>query len=238
MIDKRWDSVQSAVADISSGCTIMVSGFGDAGVPEALLDAILDTGVDRLTIVSNNAGSGDTGLAALFRAGRVSRVLCSYPRSRGSVWFEEAYARGEVELEVIPQGTLSERIRAAGAGIGGFFVPTGARTALTQGREVRILDGRDHVLELPLRADVALVRAHAADRWGNLTYHAAGRNYGPTMAMAADCTIAEVDRIVPIGGIDPETIVTPGIFVDRIVHVAPAVDDPAASAATDGCMRL
>jgi 3-oxoadipate CoA-transferase alpha subunit len=178
---------------------------------------VVERGPANLTLISNNSGSGDDGVAALIRAQLVDRIVCSYPRSAGSVWFERAYRAGEIELEVVAQGTLSERIRAGGAGIGGFFTPTGVGTALTEGRETRELDGREQVFERPLRADVALIKGRAADPWGNLVYHAAARNYAPTMAMAATTTVAEVDVIVAVGALDPEAIVTPGIFVDRVV---------------------
>jgi 3-oxoadipate CoA-transferase, alpha subunit len=219
VIDKRVAALADAVADIPDGATILVSGFGEVGVPYALIDALVEQGAGDLTVVANNAGAGDRGVAALLRAGRVRRVICSYPRSRGSTWFEYRYDRHEVELEVVPQGVLSERIRAAGAGIGAFYSATGAGTVLAEGKETRLLDGRTQVLEYPLPGDVALIKGRLGDRWGNLTYHATGRNYGPTMSMAAGLTIAQVEAVVELGALDPEVIITPGIFVDRVVAV-------------------
>jgi len=221
MIDKRVGSTTEAVAGITAGSTVLIGGFGDAGIPEELLAALLDSGADQLTVVTNNAGSGESGVALLLKEHRVRRIVCSYPRSSGSVWFEERYRAGEVELELVAQGTLSERMRAAGAGLGGFFTPTAAGTPLAEGREVREINGRLHVLEPPLPGDVALVKADRADRWGNLTYHAAARNFGPTMATAAALTVVQVREIVELGALDPECVVTPGIFVDRVVEVAP-----------------
>ncbi len=220
MIDKRVGSTTEAVAGITAGSTLLIGGFGDAGIPEELLAALLDSGADQLTVVTNNAGSGESGVALLLKEHRVRRIVCSYPRSSGSVWFEERYRAGEVELELVAQGTLSERMRAAGAGLGGFFTPTAAGTPLAEGREVREINGRLHVLEPPLPGDVALVKADRADRWGNLTYHAAARNFGPTMATAAALTVVQVREIVELGALDPECVVTPGIFVDRVVEVA------------------
>ncbi len=220
MIDKRVGSSTEAVAGVASGSTVLVGGFGDAGIPEELLAALLDSGADELTVVTNNAGSGQSGVALLLKEHRVRRIVCSYPRSSGSVWFEERYRAGEVELELVAQGTLSERMRAAGAGLGGFFTPTAAGTPLAAGREVREINGRLHVLEPPLPGDVALVKADRADRWGNLTYHATARNFGPTMATAAALTVVQVREIVELGALDPECVVTPGIFVDRVVEVA------------------
>jgi 3-oxoadipate CoA-transferase alpha subunit len=219
MIDKQVPDLAEAVADVPDGATVLVSGFGEVGVPVDLIDALVEQGAGDLTVVANNAGAGDRGVAALLRAGRVRRVICSYPRSRGSTWFEYRYGRQEVELEVVPQGVLSERIRAAGAGIGAFYSPTSVGTVLGEGKETRLLDGRTQVLEYPLRGDVALIKGRLGDRWGNLTYHATARNYAPTMAMAAGLTIAQVDAIVELGTLDPESIVTPGIFVDRVVAV-------------------
>ncbi len=218
-IDKIVPGVQEAVAGIRDGMTIMIGGFGFAGVPNDLIHGVLDLGVTDLTVISNNAGTGTEGLAALMGSGRVKRIICSYPRSKGSDKFDARYAAGEIELELVPQGTLSERMRAAAAGVGGFYSPTGVGTDLAAGKEVRTIDGRDYVLELPLRADVALVQAQTADRWGNLTYSKAARNFGPVMAMAADLTIVQAKHIVPLGGLDPETIVTPSVFVDRVVHI-------------------
>jgi 3-oxoadipate CoA-transferase alpha subunit len=219
-IDKIVMSLDAALEGITDGSTLMVSGFGGAGAPTTLLDELAGRGLRRLTVISNNAGSGTDGLAALLASGAVTRVVCSYPRMPGSVVFEQLYARGEIELEVCPQGTLSERIRAGGAGIGGFFTSAGADTELGQGKEHRILDGRDHIFEYPLRGDFALLRAERADRWGNLVYNKAARNFGPTMAAAAATTIVEVSSVVPLGALDPEVIVTPGIFVQRVIEVS------------------
>ncbi len=217
MIDKRFASIENALAGIRDGSVILVGGFGNAGSPIPLLEALIDQGATDLTIVSNNAGEGDFGLAALMKAGRIRKIICSYPRSSGSVIFEELYGQGKIDLEVVPQGTLSERMRAAGAGIGGFYTPTSAGTLLAKGKETREIEGKLHVLELPLKGDVALIKADLADRWGNLTYNKSARNFGPTMAMAADLTIAQVRQIVDLGEISPELVVTPGIFVDRVV---------------------
>ncbi len=220
MIDKQVKSLADAVAGISSGSTILVGGFGGAGLPEELLEALSDTGVGELTIIANNTGAGERGLAVLLRERRISKIICSYPRSKGSVWFERRYFDGEVELEVVPQGTLSERIRAAGAGIGGFYTTTGVGTDLAVGKETRTIDGREYLFETPLYGDVALIRAKRADRWGNLVYQTSGRNYGPTMAAAAKLTVAQVDDVVPLGDIDPEAVITPGVLVDRVVQVS------------------
>lgn len=213
------ESPDDAVRGVAVGSTVLIGGFGDAGFPAALVDAVLRTGAGDLTIVCNNAGSGDTGLAALLAAGQVRKVICSFPRQSDSYVFDELYRAGKVELELVPQGTLAERIRAAGAGIGGFYTRTGVGTRLAEGKEVRRLDGVDYVLERPIRGDVALVRARVADRMGNLLYRKTGRNFGPVMATAATMTIVEVTDVVPVGTIDPETVVTPGIFVDRVVVV-------------------
>lgn len=219
MIDKRVDTIDAALSGIEDGSTILVSGFGNAGSPIRLLEALIDQGAANLTIVSNNAGEGEFGLAALMKAGRVTKVICSYPRSAGSIIFEELYDQGKIELEVVPQGTLSERMRAAGAGIGGFFTPTSAGTLLGANKETREIEGKLHVFETPLKGDVALVKADAGDRWGNLTYNKSARNFGPTMAMAAKLTIAEVKTIKELGEISPEHVVTPGIFVDRVIKL-------------------
>ena len=219
MIDKRVASIEQALTGIEDGSVILVGGFGNAGSPIPLLEALIDQGATDLTIVSNNAGEGDFGLAALMRAGRINKMICSYPRSSGSVIFEELYDQGKIDLEVVPQGTLSERMRAAGAGIGGFFTPTSASTLLAEGKETREIDGKLHVLEHPLKGDVALIKADLADRWGNLTYNKSARNFGPTMAMAAELTVTQVRKIVDLGDIDPELVVTPGIFVDRVVEI-------------------
>ena len=219
MIDKRVDTIDAALSGIEDGSTILVSGFGNAGSPIRLLEALIDQGAANLTIVSNNAGEGEFGLAALMKAGRVTKVICSYPRSAGSIIFEELYDQGKIELEVVPQGTLSERMRAAGAGIGGFFTPTSAGTLLGANKETREIEGKLHVLETPLKGDVALVKADVGDRWGNLTYNKSARNFGPTMAMAAKLTIAEVKTIKELGEICAEHVVTPGIFVDRVIKL-------------------
>ena len=218
MIDKRIPSIEDALLGIRDGSVILVGGFGNAGSPIPLLEALIDQGATDLTIVSNNGGEGDFGLAALMKAGRIKKIICSYPRSSGSIIFEELYDQGKIDLEVVPQGTLSERMRAAGAGIGGFYTPTSAGTLLAKGKETREIDGKLHVLEHPLKGDVALIKADLADRWGNLTYNKSARNFGPTMAMAADLTVAQVRQIVDLGKISPELVVTPGIFVNRVVE--------------------
>lgn len=218
MIDKTIGSLAQAVADIHDGATVMIGGFGNAGMPSALIDALIAQGARALTIVNNNAGNGDTGLAALLKAGRVKKIICSFPRQTDSHVFDALYRAGEIELELTPQGNLAERIRAAGAGIGGFFTPTGYGTMLAEGKETRIINGRQYVLESPIHADFALIKAERADRWGNLVYRKTARNFGPIMAMAARCAIAQVSEIVELGGLDPEAIVTPGIFVQRVVR--------------------
>ena len=219
-INKIMNDFETAVAGVKDGSTILVSGFGGAGMPTELLNALRDQGATDLTIVSNNAGVGREGIGGLLSEGKVKKVICSYPRSGGSVIFEEMWAAGKVELEVVPQGTLSERIRAAGAGIGAFYTPTGVGTQLAEGKEVRKINGRDQVLEYPLKGDVAFVLAKAADRWGNLIYNKSARNFGPVMAPAADLTVVQVHEIVALGALDPEAIVTPSIFVDRVVKMA------------------
>jgi 3-oxoadipate CoA-transferase alpha subunit len=207
----------AAVRGIADGSTVLVGGFGPAGQPYALIDALRRTGAKDLTVVNNNAGNGTTGLAALLATGQVRKIICSFPRQTDSFVFEELYRAGRIELEVAPQGNLAERIRAAGAGIGAFYTPTGAGTMLAEGKENRVIDGREHVLEFPIHADVALIRAHTADEAGNLVYRKTGRNFGPIMATAARLTVAEVVRVVPVGALDPESVVTPSIFVDRVV---------------------
>jgi 3-oxoadipate CoA-transferase alpha subunit len=219
VLDKRVATLTAAVEGVQDGWTVLIGGFGSSGIPVELTHALLDQGATNLTVVTNNAGSGDTDVAALLRARRVRKIICSYPRSRGSTWFEQLYKAGEIELELVPQGTLSERMRTAGAGLGGFFTPTGAGTVLASGKETRIIGGRVHVFEEPLRGDLALIKADRADRWGNLTYHSAARNFGPTMATAADLTVVQVRQLVGLGDIDPECVVTPGVFVDRVVEV-------------------
>ncbi len=228
MIDKRVASVADAVAGIGDGAVVLISGFGEAGNPSELVHALIDHGAKELTVVNNNAGNGHVGLAALLENRRVRKIICSYPRSSHSEVFQSLYAAGAIELETIPQGTLAERLRAAGAGIGGFYTPTTVGTPLADGKESRVIDGREYVLEYPIRADFALVKAEVADRWGNLTYRLAARNFGPVMCMAADTTIAQVRRIGELGEIDPETVVTPGIFVDRVVAVPEPMSERAA----------
>jgi 3-oxoadipate CoA-transferase alpha subunit len=217
VINKICESLQAAVSDIKDGSTVMIGGFGNAGMPAALIDALIAQGARDLTIVNNNAGNGDTGLAALLKARQVRKVVCSFPRQADSHVFDALYRAGEIELELTPQGNLAERIRAAGAGIGGFFTPTGYGTLLAEGKETRMIDGRGYVLESPIHADFALIKALRGDRWGNLVYRKAARNFGPIMAMAAKCTIAQVNQVVELGELDPETIITPGIFVQRVV---------------------
>ena len=219
MIDKTLTDTAAAVAGIPNGATVLIGGFGRAGQPVELIDALIDSGSTDLTIVNNNAGNGDTGLAALLAKRRVRKIVCSFPRQHDSWVFDGLYRAGEIELEIVPQGNLAERIRAAGAGIGAFFSPTGVGTSLAEGRESRRIDGREYVLEYPIRADFALISALRSDRWGNLVYRQTARNFGPIMATAATTTIAQVDEIVPLGAIDPEVVVTPGIFVDRVVAV-------------------
>ncbi len=224
MIDKRVATALEAVAGVHDGATVLVGGFGESGVPTVLLEALVQQGATDLTIVANNAGTAERGIAALLRAGRVRRMISSYPRSRGSVWFEKRYAEGSIELEVVPQGTLTERIRAAGAGIPAFFTPTAVGTEMAEGKEVREFGGRPYLLEYALPGDVALIRARRADRWGNLTYHSVARNYAPTMAAAAALTIAETEEpVAELGGLGPEEIITPGIYVDRVVHTGAAL---------------
>jgi 3-oxoadipate CoA-transferase alpha subunit len=206
-----------ALAGIPDGATVLIGGFGSAGQPVELIDALRRSGARGLTVVSNNAGNGNHGLAALLATGRVSRIVCSFPRQADSWVFDGLYRAGKIELEVIPQGTLAERLRAAGAGIGAFYCPTSVGTPLAEGKEERVIDGRMQVLEFPLRGDVALIRAHVADTLGNLVYRKTARNFGPVMATAAALTIAQVDRVVSAGSLDPEAVITPGIFVDRVV---------------------
>jgi 3-oxoadipate CoA-transferase alpha subunit len=220
MIDKIVASCEAAVADVPDGATVMIGGFGTAGLPNELTEALIAQGAKGLTIVNNNAGNGDAGLAALIAAGRVRKIICSFPRQVDSHHFDREYRAGRLELELVPQGNLAERIRAAGAGIGGFFTPTGYGTELARGKETREIDGRMHVFETPIHADYALIKAERGDRWGNLTYRMTARNFGPVMAMAAKVTIATVHEVVSLGALDPEAIVTPGIFVRRVVPIA------------------
>ena len=219
MIDKTVPTPAAAVAGIHDGATVMIGGFGTAGMPSELIDALIAQGARDLTIVNNNAGNGETGLAALLKAKRVRKIICSFPRQVDSQVFDGLYRSGDIELELVPQGNLAERIRAAGAGIGAFFTPTGYGTQLAAGKETRVIDGRNYVLEYPIRADYALIKAECGDRWGNLVYRKTARNFGPIMASAAATTIAQVRKVVPLGSLDPENIVTPGIFVRRVVAI-------------------
>ncbi len=219
MIDKRVGSLADAVAGIPDGATVLCAGFGGAGLPDALCEAVVEQGARDLIVVANNAGTGKRGLAALLAAGRVRRIICSFPRSAGSVVFEELYAAGRIELELVPQGIISERMRCAAAGLGGFYSPVSVGTRLAEGKEHREIDGRIYVLEKPLKGDVALIAADRGDRWGNLTYRKSARNFNPTMAMAASLSVAQVRHIVELGELDPEMVVTPGIFIDRLVEV-------------------
>lgn len=220
MIDKSVPTPEQAIAGIHDGATIMIGGFGPAGQPTFLIDALIEQGARDLTIINNNAGNGEIGLAALLKAGRVRKMICSFPRQVDSQVFDELYRRGKVELELVPQGNLAARIQAAGAGLGAVFTPTGYGTPLAEGKETREIDGRHYVLEYPIHADFALIKAHQADRWGNLIYRKAARNFGPIMATAAKITVAEVSEIVPLGELDPENVVTPGIFVQRVFSLA------------------
>ena len=219
MINKIVVSVEAALADIKDGSTVMIGGFGGAGQPTELIDGLIAHGARDLTVVNNNAGNGQTGLAALLAAGQVRKIICSFPRQTDSQIFDGLYRAGKLELELVPQGNLAERIRAAGAGIGAFFSPTGYGTDLAKGKETREINGRMYVLEMPIHADVALVKAETGDRWGNLVYRKAARNFGPIMASAAKLTIASVHSVVELGALDPEAVVTPGIFVQRVVKV-------------------
>jgi 3-oxoadipate CoA-transferase, alpha subunit len=220
MIDKIAASIGEALAGIADGSTVMIGGFGTAGIPGELIDGLIEQGARDLTIVNNNAGNADYGLAALLKTGRVRKIICSFPRQVDSHVFDELYRSGRIELELIPQGNLAERIRAAGAGIGAFFTPTGYGTDLAKGKETREIGGKNYVLEHPIHGDVALIKAERGDRWGNLTFRKAARNFGPVMAMGAKKTVATVHEIVPLGALDPEAIVTPGIFVSKIVKIA------------------
>jgi 3-oxoadipate CoA-transferase, alpha subunit len=219
MIDKRCASAEQAVADTPDGATVMIGGFGTAGLPNELVDALIAQGARDLVVVNNNAGNGDTGLAALLAAGRVRKIICSFPRQTDSHHFDALYRAGKIELELVPQGNLAERIRAAGAGIGAFFTPSGYGTPLAEGKETRMLNGRGHVLEYPIHADLALIKAERGDRWGNLSYRMTARNFGPIMATAAKVTVASIHELVPLGGMDPEQVVTPGIYVQRLVQI-------------------
>jgi 3-oxoadipate CoA-transferase alpha subunit len=220
MINKIVASVEEALAPIQDGATVMIGGFGGAGQPAELIDGLIAQGARDLVIVNNNAGNGDTGLAALLKGGQVRKIICSFPRQADSHIFDALYRAGKLELELVPQGNLAERIRAAGAGIGAFFTPTGYGTLLAEGKETRDIAGRQYVLEYPIHADVALIKAERGDRWGNLVYRKTARNFGPIMATAAALTIASVHDIVEPGALDPETVITPGLFVQRVVKVA------------------
>ena len=225
MINKIARSIADALADVKDGSTVLIGGFGTAGIPAELIDGLIAQGAKDLTVVNNNAGNGETGLAALLMAGRVRKIICSFPRQADSQVFDALYRSGKLELELVPQGNLAERIRAAGAGIGAFFSPTGYGTELAKNtdgtpRETREINGKHYVLEMPIHGDVALVKAELGDRWGNLTYRMAARNFGPVMAMAAKKTVATVHEIVELGELDPENIVTPGIFVQQVVKIA------------------
>src|SRR5207249_19592 len=223
MVNKLFPSPEAALADIPDGSTIMIGGFGNAGMPAELIDALVAQGARELTIVNNNASNADTALAALLKAKRVRKILCSFPRQADSWHFDALYRAGEIELELVPQGTLAERIRAAGAGIGAFYTPTAYGTRLAEGKETRRIGDRDYVLEYPIHADYALIKAERADRWGNLGYRKSARNFGPIMASAASCAVVQVRETVELGALDPESIVTPGIFVKRVVRVAPSM---------------
>ena len=221
-MDKSMTSAAEAVADIKDGASVMLGGFGTAGMPDQLIDALIEQNVGDLVVINNNAGNGETGLAALIKAGRVRKIICSFPRQIDSHHFDAAYHAGKIELELVPQGNLAARIEAAGAGLGAIFTPTGYGTLLADGKETREIDGRFYVLEYPIRADFALIKAHRGDRWGNLVYRKTARNFGPIMAMAAKTTIAQVSEIVPLGSLDPEVVVTPGIFIQRVVAIPQA----------------
>ena len=219
MIDKTAATVAEALRHVTDGATVMIGGFGTAGIPNELIDGLIELGARNLTLVNNNAGNGDQGLAALLKAGCVRKIICSFPRQADSHVFDALYRGGKIELELVPQGNLAERIRAAGAGIGAFFTPTGYGTELGKGKETREINGKGYVLESPIHADFALIKAERGDRWGNLTYRMAARNFGPVMAMAAKRTVATVHDIVPLGALDPEHIITPGIFVSKVVKI-------------------
>lgn len=219
MIDKVAASVAEALQGVQDGSTVLIGGFGTAGIPNELIAGLIDQGARDLVVVNNNAGNGDEGLAALLKAGRVRKIICSFPRQTDSHVFDALYRAGKIELELVPQGNLAERLRAAGAGIGAFFTPTGYGTELAKGKETREIGGRPYVLEYPIHADLALIKAEKGDRWGNLVYRKAARNFGPVMATAARRTVATVHEIVPLGALDPEAVVTPGIFVHRVVRI-------------------
>lgn len=215
---KQWSAAE-ALSDVADGSTVMIGGFGTAGQPVELIDALRESGARNLTVVNNNAGNGDQGLAALLASGQVGKIICSFPRQKDSYIFDDLYRSGKIELEVVPQGNLAERIRASGAGIGAFYSPTGVGTLLAEGKEIRTINGRDYALEFPISADVALIKAHTADGRGNLVYRKTARNFGPIMATAASMTVAQVTRVVDTGELDPECVVTPEIYVNRVVHI-------------------
>ena len=223
MINKICESIEAALHDVRDGSTVLIGGFGTSGIPAELIDGLIAQGARDLTVVNNNAGNADYGLAALLKSGRVRKIICSFPRQTDSWVFDSLYRSKQIELELVPQGNLSERIRAAGPGIGAFFSPTGFGTDLAKGKESRMIDGKAYVLEYPIRGDLALIKAERGDRWGNLTYRKAARNFGPVMAMAASCTVATVHELAELGDMDPELIVTPGIFVSRVVKIPRAV---------------
>jgi 3-oxoadipate CoA-transferase alpha subunit len=231
MINKQVRDMAEAMAGVQDGATVLVGGFGSVGQPDALIDGLIEQGAKQLTVVANNAGAGRLGLARLLELRRVRRIICSYPRSAGSVVFEELFRNGDIELEVVPQGTLAERLRAAGAGIPAFYTPTGFGTLLAEGKPTAEFGGKGCVLETALKGDVALVQAELADRWGNLTFRSSGRNFNPVMATAATLTIAQANKVVELGNISPESVITPGIYVNRVVHVpidgAPAQEQAA-----------
>jgi 3-oxoadipate CoA-transferase alpha subunit len=219
MVNKEVLTIHDAVSGIKDGSTVMIGGFGTAGMPSELIDALIDQGARDLTVVNNNAGNGDIGLAALLKTKRVRKIICSFPRQADSYVFDALYRAGEIELELVPQGNLAERISAAGSGIGAFFSPTGFGTLLAEGKETRVINGRNYVLEHPIHADFALIKALKADRWGNLIYRKTARNFGPIMARAAKTTVVQVDEVVELGDLDPEVIITPGIFVNRVISL-------------------
>jgi len=219
VINKIAASVAEALAGVADGATVLIGGFGTAGIPTELIDGLIEQGARDLTVVNNNAGNGETGLAALLKTGRVSKIICSFPRQADSQVFDGLYRGGKIELELVPQGNLAERLRAAGAGIGAFYTPTGFGTELAKGKETRVLNGRPQVLEYPIHGDVALIKAERGDRWGNLVYRKAARNFGPVMATAARRTIATVHEIAELGELDPEAIITPGIHVSKLVKI-------------------
>ncbi|ANJ00217.1 MULTISPECIES: 3-oxoacid CoA-transferase subunit A [Polynucleobacter] len=219
MIDKTSASIHEAIKQIKDGSTVMIGGFGTAGQPAQLIDALIEHGAKELTVVNNNAGNGDVGLAALLKAGQVKKIICSFPRQSDSYEFDKLYYAKKIELELVPQGNLAARIQAAGAGLGAIYTPTGFGTLLAEGKESKVINGKGYVLEYPIHADFALIKAFKGDRWGNLTYRMSARNFGPIMATAAKCTIAQVNEVVPLGDLDPEHVVTPGIFVKHVVAV-------------------